>query len=138
MSLTGPQLQQIHAAIVGAYSNSREAFKFAVKTCLDVDFDAYALEGGFSDQVSSFLLWANEHGKAWHVLRCAWENNQGNDRLAALWREAQSWKEAQDDSLLPYEPDVSVFDDAAARFPSSSAAPSCSSAQATSSSSKKR
>ena len=87
MSLSGSQLDQIHRAILAAYT--RDELRRAVKVGMDVDFDAIAPERGFSDQLWTFIDWANRQERALELVQCAWEHNQGNSELAALWQEAQ-------------------------------------------------
>ena len=37
------------------------------------------------------MQWADRTGRTLDLVRCAWEHNQGNAGLAALWTEAQGW-----------------------------------------------
>lgn len=106
MSLTGPQLKKIHVAVVDGYGGDRERLKFAVKTCLEVDFDAHASPAGLDIQIWEFLAWAEVQGKVLEFLHCAWENNSENDKLAKLWEEAAHWTEGRGDPNRP--PDLAT------------------------------
>ena len=103
MSLTGSQIGRIHAALVSAYG--RDEFRRVVKVCMDVDFDAIAPEKGFSDQVFHLVRWADQQGRSLELVKCAWENNQRNEGLQALWTEVQGWaNEAQPSSQSAASP----------------------------------
>ena len=103
MSLTGSQLSQIHKAILAAYTP--DALTRVVKTGMDEDLFAIASDKlPFDDQVWSLVDWASRHGRAVELVKCAFDNNQGNDALAALWRDAQTWKPNDRGSDIPWPP----------------------------------
>lgn len=87
MPLTGPQLHQIHQAILAAYT--RDELRRVLKVGMDVDFDAVVPEKAFGEQVFALVEWADRQGMAAELVRCAWENNQRNATLTSLWSEVQ-------------------------------------------------
>jgi hypothetical protein len=91
MFLTGTQLASIQRAILGAFT--RDELKRALRIGMDVSFDDYAPDKGFSDQVWALIEWAVRQDRVKELVRCAHENNPSNRELSALWRDVQRWDE---------------------------------------------
>ena len=105
MSLTGNQLRRIHEAILAAYTP--EELARVVKTCMDQDLYAIAsARQSLTDQVWALVDWAGRHGRAVELAKCAFDNIPGNEALAALWQDAQTWtaSERETATASPWPP----------------------------------
>ena len=89
MPLTGPQIDRIHSVLLAAFS--RDELRHVVRVCLDADFDALVPDKAFAAQVSELVRWADRKNRTFDLVRCAYEHNQGNAELRALWTEVQGW-----------------------------------------------
>ncbi|MFN8465487.1 MAG: effector-associated domain EAD1-containing protein [Caldilineaceae bacterium] len=89
MPLSGSQLDQIHRAIVTAYT--RDELRRVVRVCMDLSYDDYAPDKGFADQLWALIEWAVRQDRVKDLIRCAHESNDSNIELGVLWQDAQTW-----------------------------------------------
>jgi formylglycine-generating enzyme required for sulfatase activity len=85
MSVPGHLLNRIYEALKAAFN--RAEVQRMVRTCMDQRFSAYASDGGYDDQLWSFVEWADRTGRIPDLVKCAHEFNPHNSGLAALYSE---------------------------------------------------
>lgn len=89
MPLTGPQLTQIHQAILAAYT--RDDLRRMLAVDMHLDFDAVVPDKAFSDQMFALVTWADQHGRVADLIAGALCQNPDNPGLQSLAAAVQSW-----------------------------------------------
>jgi len=88
MPLPGAFLKRIQQVMLDAFS--RGELSALVRFGLNQDFEALTPEKDLTAQVFALVTWARRHGRLLDLIRCAHEENPGNQELQALWVELSS------------------------------------------------
>lgn len=107
MTITGPQLQQLHAALLSAYDEAGLEQLCAFE--LDVDFDAIVGPGLRAERVFNLVAWAKRDGCVADLIAAAGNGNPTNEAVQALVQAAEDWPVGKAAGLTVYEGRACVF-----------------------------
>jgi WD40 repeat protein len=90
MQLTGKQIEQIHDALLRAFT-TKSTLRMMVRIELDENLDAIADGENLTDVVFNLITWGEQHGRIGELIQGAHNRVIGNPKLQQLLTDYQTW-----------------------------------------------
>ena len=94
MALDGQQYQRIHDALLDGYDET--TLQLMVRFEMEEDLDRVVGPGNLTKRMYELVGWADRTGRVEELVQAAYNYNQGNETLAALYAEWFAPKDAAD------------------------------------------
>jgi hypothetical protein len=104
MKLTGPQFNQLQAALLDAYTEF--GLRQMLRVQMDVDLDRVAGGANLTEITFNLIRWAERRGQVARLIEAAYAGNQENSLLVRMAADAGSWFVDHSESPKPLD-DVS-------------------------------
>src|SRR5438552_1315631 len=86
MKLSGPQIKQLHAALLSGFPTSA-SLRWFVRTELEENLDAITGGDNLSEIVGNLILWAQALGQLENLVRKAYETRPKNPEILDFMRQ---------------------------------------------------